>query len=208
MKLTILIPIYNTAPHHLIEAVMSILDQDDGINHDIILIDDCSTANPTLDALEFAANLTDYIKLIRCPKNSGTSGALNLGHQHVKTEYVAIMGSDDISHPSRFRKQIEYLEANPETDVLGTNLFSFKNDDIYRRSIFTSSHEEKPNVEERSWLVNHGTVIYRQSAVMEVGGYNPDFKRGQDVDLWKRMRSKFIFRNVTEVLYAWRRYNK
>ena len=57
------------------------------------------------------------------------------------------------------------------------------------------------------WPVNHGTVIYRNSAVMAVGGYNVTYKRGQDVELWKRMRANgSVFRNIEQVLYSYRRY--
>ena len=206
MILTVLIPIYNTPAEQLIEATMSILKQDDGIEHHIILIDDCSELSETKQAIDFLNKISNRINVAYTDSNSGTSVALNYGHQFVDTEYVAIMGSDDISHASRFRKQIDYLKKHPKVDVLGTNLFSFYNDDIKRTAVFTSNHPEIPDSKKCNWLVNHGTVVYRNKAVWQVGGYNPAYKRGQDIELWGRMAAKgFIFRNITEVLYAWRK---
>jgi glycosyltransferase involved in cell wall biosynthesis len=204
MKLTVLIPVYNTGAAHLIEAVNSIINQDDKWAHRIILVDDGSENPHTLRAEDFLC-MFPCVEVHRLEKNQGTSVALNEGHKLVNTEFVAIMGSDDISHHSRFRKQIQYLKDHPEVDVVGTNLFSFNNSDLRRSSIFTSKHPEVPETE-GNWVVNHGTVIYRNSAVLAAGGYNPNYRRAQDVELWGRMLKKgFCFRNITEVLYAWRK---
>ncbi len=210
MKVTILIPVYNTHPAHLLEAVYSILGQDDGINHPVILIDDGSTSELTIKALELLAKSSWHhrIKLI-VKENGGTSSALNEGHKNTETEYAAIMGSDDICDRGRFRMQCDYLTAHPETDVIGTNLFAFYNDEISRRPQWTSAHKEKPDGihNQQNWLVNHGTVIYRNKAVHDAGLYNLDYKRGQDIELWSRMIKKgHIFRNITQVLYGWRRF--
>jgi glycosyltransferase involved in cell wall biosynthesis len=208
MTLTVLIPVFNTKPHHLIESIMSIINQDDGEKHRIILIDDGSIDFETSQALalfERYGNIEVHHK-----SNGGTSDALNFGHQLVKTEFVALQGSDDISHRSRFSKQIAYLKENRSIDVLSTNLFSYYDDDITRTAIWSSKMEEKvdkPYGGTSNWFANHGTVIYRQEAVMNVGGYNVNFRRGQDTELWKRMKENGArFRCVQDKLYAWRRY--
>lgn len=206
MKLTCIIPVYNTRPDHLIECVYSILKQDDGIDHDIIIVDDGSENHETLMALKFLLSISRRIKLITLSVNSGTAVALNKGHEHCETEFIAIMGSQDVSDLSRFRVQREYLMLNTEVDVIGTNLFSYMEKDITRKSIFTSSHREKPPTNAGNWVVNHGTVVYRKSAVDSVGGYNGAYRRAQDVELWGRMMAAgFKFANITQVLYAWRK---
>lgn len=209
MKLTVLIPVYNTPPHHLLESVYSVLLQDDNVKHDIILIDDKSDRKDTKNSLAILENNNSNIKLLFLDKNGGTSIALNEGHKLVKTEYVAIMGSDDVSDLSRLRKQVDYLKANPNVDVLGTNLFMFYDNDIRRKSYGTTTHEENPNIT-KDWFINHGTVIYKQKVVEEMNGYNPAYKRGQDVELWKRIKNtgRYTFANITECLYGWRRYRK
>jgi glycosyltransferase involved in cell wall biosynthesis len=210
MKLTVLIPIYNTPAHHLLEAVHSILNQDDKGEHQIILIDDGSTNYQTLEVIRMLCTdgyTKGGITGILCD-HRGTPAALNEGHSHVQTEYVALQGSDDISHPSRFRLQLEYLKRNPKTDVLGANIFSFYDDDLERKAIFRTKATEiaLPMGGDKRWIVNHGSVIYRQSAVLAAGGYNEKFLRAQDVELWSRMITLgYKFRNLTQCLCAWRR---
>lgn len=213
MKLTVLIPIYNTEPSALIESVYSIVGQDDGIKHEIILINDGSTKYSTKRAIDFlGAEFYDRLQVIDKP-NGGTSDALNAGHALVKTEYVALQGSDDVSDRSRFRLQCEYLRANPNTDVLGTNLFAFYDDDITRAPIFiTKARDDNRQVTDsilaKDWWTNHGTVIYRNTAVLDSGGYTTQ-GRAQDVNLWRTMVNKgYTIKNITPILYGWRRYRK
>ena len=49
----------------------------------------------------------------------GITFALNYGINLVKTKYVARMDSDDISHPTRFEKQLNFLEGNPNYVLVG-----------------------------------------------------------------------------------------
>lgn len=209
---TVLVPIYNTPGAHLIEAVHSLVDQDYIGPYQIILIDDGST-NPetiaTIDKIVGHSTPTRTITKIRLEENQGTPVALNEGHRWVTTDYVAIHGSSDIAHHTKFRLQMAYLAKHPDTDVLGTNLFSFYDGDPNKSAIYTSNHIEEPmlrNSDNRYWVVNHGTVMYRQTAVMAVGGYNPALRRAQDVELWKRMwLAGYKFRNIEAVLYGWRK---
>ena len=208
-EITTLIPVYNTNPAHLYEAVNSILNQSWKGENTIIIIDDGSENDSTLNAIKELFH-RDIISARGYDRNQGAAVALNEGHKLVETEYVAIHGSQDISHPDRFKKQIEFLEQNPEIDVLGTNLFSFFDEDIFRKPIFTSKHSGEINKSHSggsTWFTNHGTVIYKQSSVIAAGGYNTAFRRAQDVELWGRMvKAGFKITNLTEVLYAWRKH--
>lgn len=205
MKLTILLGFYNAEPHALVEAVACLLKQDDGVAHDILLLDDGSTDMDTRAAAA-ALGLRPNIRMVRFDENRGLAAVLNDGHRMADTDYIALMG-DDVCSPSRLRLQCDYLKKRPETDVLGTQLFSFWDDDIARKPIITTNHPELVVAKENNWLVNHGTVVYRKSAVQAVGGYDESLRRTQDVDLWGRMfNAGYVFRNLPQVLYGWRKF--
>lgn len=202
---SVLIPVYNTQPEHLLESVTSVLNQSINQKYNVILIDDGSTHKGTLIALQYLRSY-HQIKVFTQPENLGTSAALNKGHELIESEYIAVQGSDDISHKDRFKFQCAFLEQNKTVDVLGSNLSCFFNDDIYRRRTFTSSHSPSP-VAGKGWQTNHGTVMYKNQSVKDVGGYDVKLRRCQDVDLWKRMlERKKIFRNINDNLYLWRRF--
>ncbi len=209
-ELTCIIPVYNTKPAALLEAVMCIVNQTHPA-HKIIVVDDGSTDYQTNGILE-VINRLPSVQVVWMEDNGGTSVALNYAHKLVNTEYVALMGSDDVCSQDRFKKQMEYLKLNPRVDVLGTQLFSFKDSNILRTPSWKSSHPLKPNsikgaAGTNGFIVNHGTVIYKNEAVLKCGGYNVACRRGQDVDLWKRMWAKgYKFANLVDILYGWRRY--
>ena len=49
----------------------------------------------------------------------GINFALNYGLNLVKTKYMARMDADDYSFPTRFEKQIKFLEENPKYVMVG-----------------------------------------------------------------------------------------
>lgn len=208
INFTVLIPVFNTEAPELIEALLSVLPANQTIrqDYDVVIVNDGSTNESTLRALAFAESSLG-VKVIHRETNGGTSAALNEGHAFIQTEYIALNGSSDISNRDRFRLQVEHLQVHPDIDVLGTNLYSFLNSDKTRNPIYTSSHRYTTTLKERSegWLTNHGTVMYKNQSVKDVGGYQLP-GRCQDVDLWKRMAGagKKIH-TLAAVTYAWRK---
>lgn len=215
--LTVLIPVFNTEPAALMEAIKTTLvalDKCGLESYDVILVDDGSTRPDTISTLDLIAD-HPYVRLKRLEKNVGTPVAYNIGHEMVNTAWVALMGSDDVCDPNRFAIQLAHLNKaeikGEHIDVLGTQLFSFYDDDISRVRLMTSQQPYDSSLSayhvKNNWYTNHGTVIYRDAAVKSVGGYNPALRRAQDVDLWKRMvTAGKVIRTLPNVLYAWRRY--
>lgn len=205
---TVLIPVYNTKAAELIEAVFSVHPSNQTLDQewDIVLVDDGSTNEDTCHAMEYL-KIALGVHILHLPANKGTSAALNVGHEFIKTEWIALCGSSDISFADRFFIQVQHLEENPGIDVLGTNLYSFSESDPYRKPLFTSKHAYTTTLEERSegWLTNHGTVFYKNQSVKDVGGYQLP-GRYQDVDLWKRMaKAGKKIHTLASVNYAWRK---
>lgn len=210
MDFTIVMTVHNTRPDCLLEALHSITTAQT-IRHrqPVVLVDDGTTDVYTLGVLAQVEKRAD-VTIYRTPQNMGTSAALNLARTKVDTEWIVQMDSDDASHPERLEAQLDYLKRHPETDVVGTNLFCFWDGDITRTPFFRSIHKQRPPLRKGDnpyWLCNHGTAMYKQMKVQEVGGYDETKRRGQDVDLWRRMWHQGAqIRNVESILYAWRRY--
>jgi glycosyltransferase involved in cell wall biosynthesis len=206
--ITHLIPVFNTESHHLIECIQSIRSQD---SSPILIIDDGSTKPETSGALQLIELTIPNVTVQRLPENIGTPAALNIGHALIDTEYIALMGSSDIALPGKYAVQIEALKKFPKIDVIGTGLMAFKDSDPYRKQIFGFTHTNQPTPgylpkHHKYFIVNHGTVIYRNDAVKAVGGYNETYRRAQDVELWSRMyENGACFRNIEKIYYLWRR---
>jgi glycosyltransferase involved in cell wall biosynthesis len=199
-EFTVLIPVYNTKASHLQECWQSINSQTLKPK-EVIFIDDGST---NLETIRFLDSVNATVKTL--DRNYGVSHALNVGHGLCSTEWVALQGSDDLSKVNRFEKQAAFIELKPNIDCLGTQIHAFYDHDPKRKSIFTSQHKAIPKAG-RGWQTNHGTVMYRNSVIKEIGGYNVDLRRAQDIELFNRLMvaGKKLY-NLHDTLYYWRRY--
>lgn len=135
-------------------------------------------------------------------ENRGLGNALRVGVADCSHDLVARMDADDISVPSRFERQIGFLEENPEIDVVGGFIEEFDSDPddpIARREVPTT-HDEIERMALFRSPINHGTVMFDKPAVLSAGNYRA-VDRMEDYDLWIRMLlDGATFANLPEVL--------
>ncbi len=110
-------PVYN-GEKYCREAIESILSQT--YRHfEFLIVDDCSTDNTWKIIEEYRIQNPDIIKTIKLSKRVGAYAAANKAFLYAKGDFIAPMDSDDISHPKRLEKQIEFMHENPEIIILG-----------------------------------------------------------------------------------------
>ena len=121
-RISVLIGIYNCAST-LVEALDSLYAQTyQGFQ--IILCDDGSSDNTYQVAKDYASK-HDNIILIKNEKNMGLNYTLNHCLEYAETEYIARMDGDDISLPSRFEKEVNFLDNHPEFAIVSTPMIYF-----------------------------------------------------------------------------------
>ena len=96
MDLSIIIPVYNTAPALLCRCLDSVQGLR-GLNLEVILCDDGSGEETASFCAEYAATHPQFRYLRK--ENGGVSSARNLGLDHATGRYVAFMDSDDAFLP-------------------------------------------------------------------------------------------------------------
>ncbi|MFS8652378.1 MAG: glycosyltransferase family 2 protein, partial [Caldibacillus sp.] len=117
---TVFMPVYNSGKY-LVEAIESILRQTYR-NLELLIVDDGSTDH----SIEIIKTFADpRIRLIKNDQNRGIPFTRNVGLKEARGKYLAIMDSDDISHPERIERQVAYLENHPAIDVAGTFYVQF-----------------------------------------------------------------------------------
>lgn len=89
IKFSIIIPAYN-AEQYIQDSINSILNQTYS-NHEIIVIDDCSTDN-TYNVVKNNSN----VKLLQTPINSRQGAARNIGLDNCSGDYILFLDADDI----------------------------------------------------------------------------------------------------------------
>ena len=94
-KFSVIMPIYNTE-EYLEEAIESIVNQDIGFleNVKLILIDDGSKDNSYEICQRYKDKFPNNIVALS-KENGGQGSARNLGLEHVDSEYITFLDSDD-----------------------------------------------------------------------------------------------------------------
>lgn len=166
---------------------------------ELIIIDDGSTDGTDLILSAYKA-MDDRVVIIS-QENKGLAVSLNLGVSLSRGEFIARMDGDDVSLPTRLQKQIEYLNLNPDIDVLGTAAYlrSREGEDLGvvvkqqdHESLVRLMHMESPFI--------HPSVVIRRDVIITAGGYSEKVLRAQDYELWSRLFKVCNFHNLQEPL--------
>lgn len=133
----------------------------------------------------------EKIRIMRFKENRGLACVLNdLLDICFKEgyEYIARMDADDISEPSRFEKQMKFLDGHPEVDVVGGAIDEIDEKGNSRKKRIV--YPETP-VECRAFFAKrnphaHPAVMFRKSFFDKLNGkkYRPEYRQNQDTMLW------------------------
>lgn len=203
LAISVLLPAYNAA-RYLREAVASILAQSFR-DFELIVIDDGSSDSTKKIADAFAARDPRVRVISRA--NTGIVGALNEGIATAHGEFLARMDADDRAHPSRFARQLAFLQTHPACLAVGT---AAKMIDPAGRFLKTylpplehsAILQEALNGNGAALL--HPTVLLRASAARQVGGYVERFRGCEDLDLYLRLAEFGQLANLAEPLLDYR----
>lgn len=183
-RISVLMGIYNCAPY-LVEALDSLYAQTYQ-DFKIILCEDGSSDDTYQVAKDYAAK-HDNIILVKNEKNMGLNYTLNRCLEYADTEYVARMDGDDISLPTRFEKEIKYLDEHQECDVVSCPMIYFDESGDFR--IGKGRGEIKKEDFINGSPVCHAPCMARTDAFKIVGGYSVDDKLlgVEDYHLWFKL---------------------
>lgn len=170
----------------------------------IILCDDGSSDSTYTIAKSYADKHANIV-LIKNEKNMGLNYTLNHCLEYADTEYCARMDGDDISLPTRFEKEINFLDEHPDYDIVTTPMKHFDENGIYREG--KGGFEPKLTDFPKFSPFCHAPCLVRTKAYKAVGGYTvaENLLREEDYHLWIKMYVKG-FRGYTleEPLYMMR----
>lgn len=197
-RVSVIMPAYNSEKY-ISEAIESILNQT-FTDFEFIILNDGSTDNTQKIVKEYAKK-DKRIKFIDNKKNKGLVSVLNQGIDLAQGEYIARMDSDDISLPTRFEKQIEYMDKHPECGILGTwyKVFGKKEEEV--------KHPLNIKILDLmdSCYIGHPTVFIRKSVLDKYNfKYNKEYNCCEDYELWSCLVFVTEIHNLPEILLKYR----
>lgn len=185
-------------------AVQSVLDQTFR-DFEFIIINDGST-DGSREILERFADRDERIRLIH-QENRGPVPSLNRGLDVARGRYIARLDADDLSHPERFKRQVQYLDDNPTVGIV----FSWaKQIDENDARIGTWRSPTDPNFIRWSLLFTnrlcHSTAMVRRNLMEDLGGYRGGSEPAEDYELWTRAVQKTDLGVIPHELVSYRRW--
>lgn len=154
----------------------------------VIMCDDGSTDDTAAVAQTYVDRYPGKFILISNERNMGLNYTLNHCLKHADTEYIARMDGDDISLPSRFEEEINFLDGHPEYAIVSTPMIYFDENGDFRVG---KSRGYSPQREDfiKGTPFCHAPCMVKREAYTAVDGYSvdPRLLRVEDYHLWFKM---------------------
>ncbi len=207
---SVIMPVYN-AGSYLVEAIESILKQSYQ-NYEFIIINDHSTDNSWEIIKKYQKRYPKKIRAYNLKKtlNKGGDACANIGLSKAKGKYIARMDADDISHPNRLKKQINFLEKHKDIFLVGANAKVInKKGKIIGDKIVPLTHQE---IYKSFFTFNpiiHPSVMFRKIVNKKRFFYPKKFSANNDYYLFfKLICQGYKFANLEEKLLYYRIHDK
>lgn len=176
---------------------------------EIIFVDDGSSDNSISEINKFQNKLSN-LNLIIFEKNKGRAEALNIGKSACESKYILIIDPDDILLPKRIEKQFNFMENNPEIDVLGANVEYFLEDisnPLNLSNFPISDLEIKKTYKNGENGLLQPTIIIKAEILKKYDYKN--IRPGQDYELFARIaKDGYIFGGLKEPVNKMRVHKK
>lgn len=207
---SIIIPCYNQGDF-LPDAIDSLMKQT-FIHWECIIVNDGSFDN-TAEIAEKLALIDSRIKVIN-QKNKGLSGARNTGLRNSTGEMVQFLDADDRLEQDKIKSQVEFLNANPDIDIVFGDARYFKTGQLEAREFGINTNESwiperwkaPGNLVEKLLKNNLFPVncpLVRSSVFNTIGQWNEDLEAHEDWEYWLRcaiLNKKIFYWNSPDSL--------
>jgi glycosyltransferase involved in cell wall biosynthesis len=181
-------------------AIRSLLAQS-FVDWELIVLDDGSSDRSVELVQAFA---DDRIQVHSDGRQVGLATRLNQAIDLAQGRYIARMDADDVAYPDRLARQVDFLEAHPDVDLLGAGMMVFEGDGT-PVGVFPSraTHEEICARPYSGFYLPHPSWIGRREWFRR-WRYDPACRKAQDQDLLLRAYSTSRFAALPEPLVGYR----
>jgi glycosyltransferase involved in cell wall biosynthesis len=216
-SVSVLIPCYKYG-HFLEDAVTSVLDDQQGVDVRVLIIDDASPDDSADVARKIAAR-DPRVDVIVHASNKGNIATFNEGLlEWADGDYCTLVSADDRLTPGALRRARDLLDAHPSAGF------------VYGRAVWVTDGDPLPaaRTRVRGWSVWPGEwwlerrfrqgenpitspeVVVRTSLQKKVGGYDPRLPHAADMEMWMRLAANAevgFIRGVDQAYYRLHQQN-
>lgn len=171
-------------------CLRSVLNQNN-VNHEVIVVDDCSTDN----SLEMIKTFETDVRLFVMPQNSGVAAAANLGIKNARGQFIIRVDADDYVSADMSFFMKTYLESNHDAFCVSCDYHLV---DDHENIIGRKCAKKDP--------VSCG-IMYRRDLFLQLGGYNDSMRHREEEELRKRLGEYYKIHHLRIPFYRYRMHD-
>lgn len=203
VKISILVPLFNTPKDYLTEMIESVQNQTYG-NWELCLADGSDAEHAYVgDMCREYIEKDDRIVYRKLDRNEGIAGNTNRCYEMATGEYIGLFDHDDILHPSALYEYVKAINEQ-DADYLYCDETTFKNSDINKMLTMHFKPDYAPDNLRANNYICHFSVFARE-LLEGTELFRSQFDGSQDHDMILRLtdRAKKVV-HVPKLLYYWR----
>ena len=210
-SVSVVIPCYRYG-HFLEEAVTSVLDDQEGVDVRVLIIDDASPDDSADTAKKIAAR-DPRVEVVVHETNRGHIATYNEGLlEWADGDYSVMMSADDKLTPGALRRARDLLDAHPEVGfVYGHPLWFWEDKPVPTPrtrlrgwSVWPGQWWLERRLRQGENCITSPEVVVRTSLQKRVGGYDPRLPHSGDQEMWMRLAAHAdvgFLRGVDQAFY-------
>lgn len=185
----VLVPVYNR-PAKLLRALRSVARQI-LLPRQVVVVDDASSIS--FNDCEIHRMFSDLpgveVYVHRLKQNVGPSAARQAGLEHLKTDFVAFLDSDDVWRPEKLQLQMLHLKKLGDSAhkvALAAGFRYFDARGFVSDGIMPLATNRLEDLVSGCWYNPGSTVVASRQSLFQVGGFDKRLRRLEDLDLFIR----------------------
>ncbi len=205
IKISILVPVYNTPVDYLKQMLDSVLWQTYD-NWELCIADASDRVHGEVSDIcrEYSGKEQRFI--YKKIKNSGIADNTNICISLSSGDYIALLDHDDILHPEALVRVVKEVKEK-KADMVYTDEAVFEEKLGKITSLQIKPEYSPENLRGCNYICH--LCVFSKELLKQVGGYKKQFDGGQDYDMALRLTEKAQkIVHISKILYYWRKHQE
>lgn len=195
-RVSIIIPTYRR-PETLINAIESVLNQTYN-NIEVIVVDDNDPETEyriKTETLMQKYRSDSRVRYICHDKNRNGAVARNTGIKASTGDFICFLDDDDMYYPDKVEEEFKFLLQHPDIDACycwrkqsGRIIKNDIDEDLSKKMLLGIFYPTT------------NALMFRKNALLDLGGFDPSYRRYQDPELLLRFLQKYKISHIDKVL--------
>ena len=199
---SVIVPVYQPDPQFFRQAITSVLAQTHR-DLELIVVEDpsASSGRAILDGID-----DPRLHYIVNPERTSLPRQHNRGLAETRGRFICRFDADDVCEPERVARELSFLQAHPDIDVVGSALTVIDERGIaIGTRAYPTNHAAIVAAMQRFNPIANSSVMFRREVYDKFGGWRDATLPAQDYEWYSRLATGGVrFANLAEPLVRYR----